>query len=132
MQNRYKHSSHVVYNLSYHLIWCPKYRRKVLVNDIEVRLKELLIEKATEIGVEIKAMEVMPDHVHLFVSANPTLAPHQIAGWLKGYTSFKLRKEFPRLKSRLPTLWTRAYYIESVGHISEGTIKKYIQDQKSH
>ena len=132
MQNRYKHSSHVVYNLSYHLIWCPKYRRKVLEGDIEVRLKELLIEKATEIGVEIKTMKVMPDHVHLFVSATPTLAPHQIAGWLKGYTSFKLRKEFPRLKSRLPTLWTRAYYIESVGHISEGTIKKYIEDQKNH
>ena len=78
----------------------------------------------------------MPDHVHCFVSANPTLAPHEIVGWLKGYSSFKLRKEFPSLKSRLPTLWTRAYYIESVGHIhrgrgSEATIKKYIEDQKS-
>ena len=132
MQNRYKRSSHVVYNLSYHLIWCPKYRRKVLEGAIEVRLKELLIEKADEMEVDIKTMEVMPDHVHLFVSANPTLAPHQIAGLLKGYTSFKLRREFPELKSRLPTLWTRAYYVESVGHISEATIKQYIEDQKSH
>jgi putative transposase len=132
MQNRYKRSSHVVYNLSYHLIWCPKYRRKVLEGAIEVRLKELLIEKADEMEVDIKTMEVMPDHVHLFVSANPTLAPHQIAGLLKGYTSFKLRREFPELTSRLPTLWTRAYYVESVGHISEATIKQYIEDQKSH
>lgn len=132
MQNRYKSSSHVVYNLSYHLIWCPKYRRKVLEGQIEARLKELLFEKAKEMEVEIKTMEVMPDHVHLFVSANPTLAPHQIAGLLKGYTSFKLRKEFSELKSRLPTLWTRAYYVESVGHISEATIKKYIEDQKNH
>ena len=131
MKSRYKHSSHVVHNLRYHLIWCPKYRRKVLVDEIETRLKELLHEKASEIGIEIKVMEVMPDHVHCFVSANPTFAPHEIAGWLKGYTSFKLRKEFPALKSRLPTLWTRAYYIESVGHISEDTIRKYIEDQKN-
>jgi len=102
-----------------------------LVAEIESRLKELLLEKATQIGIEIKSMEVLPDHVHIFVSSNPTLAPHEIAGWLKGYTSFKLRKEFPALKKRLPTLWTRAYYIESVGHISEATIKKYIEEQKS-
>jgi len=131
MQNRYKHASQVVYKLSFHIIWCPKYRRKVLTGQIQTRLKELLHQKATEIGIEIKTLEVMPDHVHIFVSSNPTLAPHEIAGWLKGYTSFKLRKEFPSLKKKLPTLWTRAYYIESVGHISETTIRKYIQDQKS-
>jgi putative transposase len=130
MTERYKSSSHVVFNLNYHIIWCPKYRRKVLVGEVETRLKELLYEKSADIGVEIKSLEVMPDHVHIFISCPPTIAPHEVAGWLKGYTSMKLRKEMPALKSRLPTLWTRAYYIESVGHISEATIRKYIADQK--
>lgn len=80
--------------------------------------------------VRIEKMEVMPDHVHLFVKCDPTDAPHWLVGQFKGYTSFMLRKEFKWLKSRLPTLWTRSYYCESIGHISEKTIKKYIDDQK--
>lgn len=113
------------------MIWCPKYRRKVLIGDIESRLKELLLEKADELGLVIEKMETMPDHVHLFVKAKPTDAPHFIVGQLKGYTSFNLRNEFAELKSKLPTLWTRSYYIESVGHISEETVKKYIENQKN-
>lgn len=127
---RWKTSSSAVYNLGYHMIWCPKYRRKVLTGNIETRLKELLTEKAKELSVEIETIEVMPDHVHLFVKAKPVDAPHFIIGQLKGYTSFVLRNEFPELKSRLPTLWTRSYYVESAGHISESTVKKYIEDQK--
>ena len=76
-------------------------------------------------------MEIMPDHVHLFIKSTPIHAPHFIVGQLKGYTSRILRLEFQSLKSKLPTLWTRSYYIESVGHISEATIKKYIEDQKN-
>ena len=76
-------------------------------------------------------MEVMPDHVHLFVKARPILAPHYIVQQIKGFTSQALRKEYPSLKSRLPTLWTRSYYIESIGHISEHTVKKYIADQEN-
>src|SRR5690606_23659631 len=114
----------------YHLIWCPKYRRKVLVGDVEVRLRELFLERANEIGVSIEQMEVMPDHVHLFVKSPPTLAPHYIVQQLKGTSSRILRDEYPHLKSRLPTLCTRSYYCESVGHISEDTIRKYIEDQK--
>ena len=129
---RWKSSGTCVYNLGYHLIWCPKYRRKVLTEDVEVRLKELLIEKAKEIDMEIETMEIMPDHVHLFVKTKPIHAPHFVVGQLKGYTSRILRQEFSKLKSRLPTLWTRSYYIESIGHISEATIKKYIEDQKKH
>lgn len=73
----------------------------------------------------------MPDHVHIFIKTKPTLAPHYIVQQLKGYTSRILRKEFPKLKSRIPTLWTRSYYCESIGHISEETVKKYINDQKN-
>lgn len=129
--NRWKTSNKAVCNLGYHIIWCPKYRRKVLIDRIETRLKELLFEKAAEIDVTIENLEIMPDHVHLFVKSVPTNAPHYIVQRFKGYTSRVLRKEFPSLKSRLPTLWTRSYYIESVGHISEQTIRQYIEDQKN-
>lgn len=113
---RWKTSSTSVYNLGYHLIWCLKYRRKVLIGDIESRLKELLLEKADELGLVIEEMETVPNHVHLFVKTEPTDAPHFIVGQLKSYTSFHLRNEFTQLKSKLPTLWTRSYYIESADH----------------
>ena len=128
---RWKRSNKSVFNVGYHLIWCPKYRRNVLVGSVETRLKELLVQKAGELGTSIEKMEVMPDHVHLFVKADPTMSPHFIVQQLKGYTSRTLRQEFPTLRSRLPTLWTRSYYVESVGHISESVIKKYIEDQKN-
>lgn len=128
---RWKRSTTTVYNISYHLIWCPKYRRKVLVIDVAKRLEELLLQKAHEIEVEIVQMEIMPDHVHLFVKTTPTNSPHFIVQQLKGYTSRILRQEFPSLKSRLPSMWTRSYYCESVGHISEETIRKYIEKQKN-
>lgn len=128
---RWKRSTTTVYNISYHLIWCPKYRRKVLVDDVAKRLKELLLQKAHEIELEIVQMEIMPDHVHLFVKTTPTNSPHFIVQQLKGYTSRILRQEFPSLKSRLPSMWTRSYYCESVGHISEETIRKYIEKQKN-
>ncbi|HHT26517.1 MAG TPA: IS200/IS605 family transposase [Firmicutes bacterium] len=127
---RWTTSNKAVYNIGYHLIWCPKYRRKVLVDKVASRLRELFLETSTNLGVTIETMEVMPDHVHLFVKAPPTLAPHYIVQQLKGKSSRRLREEFPHLKSRLPTLWTRRYYCESVGHISESTIRKYIEDQK--
>jgi REP-associated tyrosine transposase len=130
MKDRWRTSSTSVFNIGYHLIWCPKYRRPVLVGPAAKRLKELLREKATTIGATIKSLEVMPDHVHLFVQSPPTNAPHYIVQQLKGYTSHALRQEFPALKSRLPTLWTRSYYCESVGHISQATVEKYIAEQK--
>jgi len=130
VSTRWKHSNTCIYNVAYHLIWCPKYRRKVLTGNIEKELRKLLKSKAKELDAEIENMEVMPDHVHLFIKTNPTASPHWIVQQLKGYTSHQLRKKYPELKSRLPTLWTRSYYCESVGHISEDTIKKYIEDQK--
>jgi len=128
--NRWTASNTAIHNLGYHIIWCVKYRRKTLVDGVDVRLKELLLERADSLGLTIENMEVMPDHVHLFVKSPPIHAPHFIVGQLKGYSSRMLRGEFPKLKSRLPTLWTRSYYIESVGHISQETVKKYIGDQK--
>jgi len=119
-----------VYSLGYHLVWCPKYRKRVLVGQVESRLKDLLAERCLERGWEIVAMETMPDHVHLFVRADPTDAPAYIANQLKGYTSRVLRAEFPQLRSALPTLWSRSYYVSSVGAVSESTIRRYIEDQQ--
>ncbi|NMG82947.1 MAG: IS200/IS605 family transposase [Methanosarcinales archaeon] len=130
VSTRWTHSITTVYNIGYHIIWCPKYRRKVLVDAVEEVLKLLLYKKAYEIGVSIEEMQIMPDHVHLFVKAPPTASPHWIVQQLKGYTSHELRVQFPSLKTRLPTLWTRSYYIESCGHISEDTVRKYIEEQK--
>lgn len=127
---RFTKSKHSVYNVAYHLIWCPKYRRKVLVGDIEKRLVELLKGKAQYLEVSIETMQIMPDHVHLLVKMSPVDSPHHIIQQLKGCSSKALRQEFPELL-KMPTLWTRSYYCESIGHISEDTIKKYIDNQKN-
>ena len=130
-EKRWKTSTTSVYNLGYHMLWCPKYRRPVLVGEVEQRLKALLLKQAAMLDVDIETLNIMPDHVQLFVSAPPVLAPHYIIGQLKGSTSRILRKEFPSLTSRLPSLWTRSYYVQSVGHVSEETIKRFIEDQKN-
>jgi len=127
---RWRRSNTSVHNVGYHLIWCPKYRRKVLIPPVDTELKRLLMLKAKEIGITIDKMEVLPDHVHVFVKANPTAAPHWIVQQFKGYTSRLLREKYTFLTTRLPTLWTRSYYCESVGHISEATVKRYIEEQK--
>lgn len=130
LAKRYSNSSHSVFNVGYHIVFCPKYRRKVLVNGVDERLKQLFQEKADEIGVVIERMEVMPDHVHLFIKSKPTYAIHFVVNQMKGYSSLMLRKEFPWLRSRIPTLWTRSYFVETIGHISEEAVKHYIEDQK--
>lgn len=130
MDARYAKNAGAVFSLKYHLIWCPKYRRPVLVGEIESRLRVLLTGKATELGMTIHALEVMPDHVHLFIEADPTRSVAEIVNRLKGYTSRVLRQEFPTLRSRLPCLWSRSYYAGTVGHVSEATVRRYIASQK--
>lgn len=129
---RLKHNITSVVNINYHIIWCPKYRRSILVGQIERRLKDILFSIANECGCEIETMEVMPDHIHLFVKGNPTIPVHLIVKNLKGRSSRLLRLEFPSLKKRLPCLWTRSYYCETIGCINEETVKKYIENQKSN
>jgi len=128
---RWKSGTNCIFNIGYHLIWCSKYRRPVLVGVVEKRLRKIMSEKAEFLGVNIASLEILPDHVHLFVKCKPTFAPHQLVKQFKGNSSRLLRTEFPHLKSRIPTLWTNSYYCESVGHISEVVIKKYIEDQKN-
>ena len=127
---RLKHNTTSVVNINYHIIWCPKYRRKILVGNIETKLKEILLEIAEECGCEIETMEVMPDHIHLFVKGDPTIPVHLIVKNLKGKSSRRLRQEFPSLNTKLPCLCARSYYCETIGCINEETIKKYIENQK--
>lgn len=127
---RYRHIRGCVSTINYHFVWCPKYRRKVLTGAVAERLKDLLHQKATDLYCTVQALDVMPDHVHLFVACPPTLAPQQLANQFKGYSSRVLRDEFPHLRSRLPSLWSRSYYVGSAGHVSTETIQRYIEQQK--
>jgi len=130
MSERYVKNAGAVFSLKYHVVWCPKYRRSVLVKPVDARLKALLRQKAAALGLTIHVVEVMPDHVHLFVEGDPTICVAEIVNGLKGFTSHALREEFPFLKSRLPTLWSRSYYAGSVGSVSEAVVQKYIEGQK--
>ena len=129
-KDRYAKNAGAVFNLKYHVVWCPKYRRPVLVNGVDERLKQLLAEVALHWDFVIHEVEVMPDHVHMFIEADPTRSVAEIVNRFKGATSRFLRQEFPHLRSRLPTLWSRSYYAGTVGHVSEATVRKYIEAQK--
>jgi putative transposase len=130
MDSRYAQNAGATVSLKYHILWCSKYRRPVLVDAVADRLRVLLAEKAAELGMTIHALEVVPDHVHLFVETDPTRCVAEIVNRLKGYTSRVLRQEYPSLRSRLPTLWSRSYFAGSVGHVSAATIERYIAEQK--
>lgn len=128
---KYKSGNHIVYSCQYHVIFCPKYRRKVLVDGVEVRLKQLILEKQVEYGYEIIEIEIMPDHVHLLIDIDPRMGALKVVGKIKGYTSHVLRNEFAFLRSRLPTLWTESKFISSVGAVTLEVVKKYIEEQKN-
>jgi putative transposase len=132
VDNRYRVNAGSVFSLKYHLVWCPKYRKRILVDGLEKRLRELLYQKAKEIKATIHALEIMSDHVHMFVESDPTMAPARLAAQFKGFTSHELREEFPWLKSYLPSLWSRSYYIGTVGAVSKSVVQRYIGNQKTH
>ncbi|HAM53328.1 MAG TPA: IS200/IS605 family transposase [Nitrospiraceae bacterium] len=116
--------------LNYHFIWIPGRRRKVLKDKVEKSLRRLLKEKTKELCLDILAEEIMPDHVHLFVNAPPNLSPDQIMHRLKGYTSRRLRQTYAHLK-RMPSMWTRSYFVSTAGNVSSKTIKRYIAQQST-
>ena len=126
----YKTSNHLIYSCQYHVIFCPKYRRKVLNNGVDVRLKEIIYEVANQYDFTICEMEVMEDHVHLLIDCNPKFGIAECVKKIKGISSHKLRSEFPHLKSRIPTLWTRNCFISTVGTVSLDIVKQYIEKQK--
>jgi len=127
----YKSNNNIVYSCKYHVVWCPKYRRKVLVGAIAERLKELIEIRCSEINAEILEMEIMPDHVHLLIEVDPQFGINQAIRSIKGFSSHSLRNEFPTLKTRLPTLWTNSYFVSTVGGAPLEVIKQYIQNQET-
>lgn len=120
----------MIFSCQYHVIFCPKYRRKVLIDGVDNRLKQLIREKEDEYGYHALEMEVMPDHVHLLIDVEPSRAITEIVNMIKGYTSHVLREEYPQLRRRLPTLWTRSKFISSVGAVTLEVVKRYIDEQK--
>ena len=126
----YKANNNVVYSCKYHIIWCPKYRRKVLINGVDERLKTIIREEAVAVGADIMELEVMPDHVHLLVEVDTQYGVHLLVKHIKGISSKILRTEFPWLKSKLPSLWTNSYFVSTVGGAPLEIIKQYVEQQK--
>ncbi len=126
----YKSNNNVVYSCKYHVVWCSKYRRSVLVDGVDVRLKELIIETCNKLNATVIELEVMPDHVHLLMEVDPQYGIHRAVKQIKGYSSRVLRQEFPQLKTRIPTLWTNSYFVSTVGGAPLAVIKQYIENQK--
>ncbi len=126
----FKSNNNVVYSCKYHVVFCPKYRRPVLVNGVDERLKEIIHEASDQMSSEILELEIMPDQVHLLIEVDPQFGIHKAVKRIKGSSSRFLRKEFPWLKSRLPTLWSNSYFVATVGGAPIEVIKQYIEDQK--
>ena len=130
MKPMYHSKATCVFLRNYHLIWCPKRRRKILVDRLKTRLDELIRETAPALECEILALEILPDHLHLFVSTPPQGAPNQMVGRFKGKTSRILRQEVPFLQ-RMPSLWTRSYFCSTAGHVAADPIRRYIEAQST-
>jgi len=126
----YKHSRNKVFLINYHLIWCPKRRKRILVGKVKTRLEQIINEVAKEKEVGVLALEVQPDHLHLFVSSHPNIPVHNLIKAFKGRSSNLLRKEFPELLN-LPSLWTHSYFVSTAGNVSSETIQKYIEAQST-
>lgn len=130
MIQQYRHNNHSVTLVNYHFVFITKRRRPVLIDSVEQRCRDLIYEAAKKIECSVISLEIMPDHVHLFLNCPPTVAPHQIMFRIKGYSSYELRKQFPHLK-KMPSMWTRSYFCSTAGNVSSETIKKYIENQKN-
>ena len=125
----YRTTNKTVYSCQYHVIWCTKYRRKVLDTQIQGRLKQLIREKQDEYGYQIAEVETQAEHVHLLIEIPPTDSIDKIVGKIKSYSSKILREEYPSLKSRLPSLWPRSKFVSSCGGVTLQVIKDYIEAQ---
>jgi putative transposase len=125
-----RHSRHL---LLYHMVWIPKYRRRILVGHVAERLKEVIRQTASKRDWDVAALEVMPDHVHLFISPPPTTSPADVVKVCKGVSARLLLKEFPDLarKTGRGTLWAPSYFVGSAGNVSAETIQRYIEEQQT-
>ena len=129
---------HCKYNINYHLVWIPKYRKIVLEGQVKDELRIVLINECKELALAMLTLEIMPDHLHLFVGAKPTHVPYMIVKHLKGVSSIRLREQFPKLAylgypgrwKQFKHLWARGYYCGSAGHVSQDAVRRYILEQE--
>ena len=128
MTSKYSASRNCLYNINFHIVWITKYRKKLLTPDIQIFLKDLLIRKSKEIEIIIKAIEIMTNHVHLFISTTQTFDLSKTINILKGYSSYVLRRKYTELL-KYKTLWTHSYFCESIGYINQKSVIKYINNQ---
>lgn len=130
MNNRYRSNNNIVFCCNYHVVFCPKYRRAVLFGDVEKRLKEIAREVCAERDSELLEIECDKNHVHMILSVDPQFGVHRLIKQIKGRSSHHLRKEFPDLKSKMPSLWTNSYFVSTVGGVTLEVVKKYVESQK--
>jgi putative transposase len=128
---KYRSNNNVVYSCKYHVVWCPKYRRRVLIGDVEIRLKEIARTVCDELECELIEIECDGDHVHILVEVDPQFGIHKLIKRIKGSSSRILRQEFPQLKTKIPTLWTNSYFVSTVGGVTLSAVKRYVQNQKT-
>lgn len=124
-------NNNVTYRCTFHVVWCPKYRRPVITGDVDTRLKEIIREVCAERDAPIIELETMPDHVYLLVGCDPQYGIHRLVKGIKGRSSRLLRQEYPHLKSRMPTLWTNSYFVATVGGATLDIVKQYIENQRN-
>ncbi|MTI66080.1 MAG: IS200/IS605 family transposase [Firmicutes bacterium] len=130
MENKYRKTKTTVSFINYHFVFCPRYRRKIfLIPNMEERFKHLVKHICKEMNIEIIAIECDKDHTHIFLNCLPTLSPSKIMHKIKGTTSRILREEFKEL-NKMPSLWTRSYFISTALNVSSKTIKEYVESQK--
>ena|ERR1039458_6323266 len=124
-------NNNIAFDCKFHVVWCPKYRRKILKDGVDVRLKEIVLEVCNECDAPIIEMEILPDHVHLLVDVDPQFGIHRLVKFIKGRSSRLLRQEFRQCRTRLPSLWTNSYFVSTVGGAPLAIVKKYIENQKA-
>ena len=130
MKLTYKSNNNIVYSCKYHVVWCPKYRKKILVGNVEKRLKQIVREVCHEFTVDLIEMECDKDHIHILVDVDPQFGIHKLIKRIKGRSAFVLRSEFSFLKSSIPNMWTNSYFVSTVGGAPLSVIKQYIENQK--
>lgn len=119
-----------MYLVIYHLVWTPKRRKPLLIGKIRQDCEQFIREKCQEKGWKVLELTIQQDHVHLFVGVFPTISAAEVVKECKGTTSFMLRKKYPDLRKKLPSLWTRSYFAATAGNVSQETIQRYIAAQK--
>lgn len=124
-------NDNVVYRCTYHVVWCPKYRRRVITGDVDIRLKQIIREVCDERNAPIIELETMPDQVQLLVTCDPQYGIHRLVKQIKSRSSRLIRQEFPEVRTRIPTLWTNSYLVATVGGATLEIVKKYVENQRN-